>query len=353
MNNAYNIEGATGTIGRIHENDRAKYFNSPTYNYIFDKKTGYFARWGKTIKDDPEWSEFGPEIADIEISTICHEGCKFCYKSNTTTGKNMSLNTFKTIFLNLFSYNPMQIAFGIGSIDSNPDIWHIFKHCRENNIVPNVTINGSRMIPQYYDNLVNYCGAVAISLYDYERCYTAIEELGKRGLKQVNIHAMLSEETYDRCMQVMNDYQSDERLKKYLNAIVFLWLKPKGRGETLHSVSREKYNTLVKYAIDHNIPIGFDSCSASNFLKCGDTEKFKNFVEPCESTLFSIYINVDGIATPCSFAEDKCDGVDVISANNFITDVWMSKSFVDFRSKVTANIDDNGCRMCPLYELGC
>jgi hypothetical protein len=347
-----NIFCETGNIYVLEESDKIKSIKSENYNYIFDKTSGVFARWGKTAKDDPEWSEFGPEIADIEISTICHEGCKFCYKSNTSVGTNMTWDTFREVFAKL-PKTLTQIAFGIGSIDANPDIWKIMEYCRRNMIIPNVTINGSRMIPEYYDNLVKYCGAVAVSLYDYEKCYTAIEELGKRGMKQVNIHAMLSEETYDRCMQVMMDSKYDSRLKKYLNAIVFLWLKPKGRGETLHQISREKYNALVQAAITNNVAIGFDSCSASNFLKCEDTEKFKMFVEPCESTLFSIYINVDGVATPCSFAEDKCDGVDVIAAKNFMTDVWMSKSFVDFRSKVTTNLDSNGCRMCPLYELGC
>ena len=352
MKHIFSIIGATGTLGITREDKLFKCVNSSNYNYIFNKQTGLFMRWGKTKEDDPEWSEFGPEIADIEISTICHEGCKFCYKSNTAIGKNMNLDTFRNIF-EKFPQSITQIAFGIGSIDANPDIWNIFGYCRDNYIIPNVTINGSRMTPEYYDNLVKYCGAVAVSLYDYEKCYTAIEELGKRGMKQVNIHAMLSEETYERCMQVMMDLKSDSRLKKYLNAIVFLWLKPKGRGESLHQISREKYNVLVKYAMNNKIPFGFDSCSASNFLQYEGTEKFKMFVEPCESTLFSIYINVDGIATPCSFAENKCDGVDVIAAKNFMTDVWMSKSFVDFRSKVTTNLDSNGCRMCPLYELGC
>jgi MoaA/NifB/PqqE/SkfB family radical SAM enzyme len=346
------IIGATGTVGLMRDNKKVKMIRSPNYNFNFNKGTGYFERWGNTKEDDPTWSEFGPEIADIEIGTICHEGCKFCYKSNTPDGTNMSLDTFKKIFEKLPNVLT-QIALGISDIDSNPDIWNIMNHCRMNDVVPNVTINGSRMTPESFDNLVRYCGAVAVSLYDYERCYNTIRELGSRGLKQVNIHAMLSEETYERCMQVMRDRQTDERLKKYLNAIVFLWLKPKGRGEALNQVSREKYNALVKYAMENNIPIGFDSCSASNFLKCEGTEQFLSYVEPCESTLFSIYINVDGIATPCSFAEDKCDGVDVVAANDFLTDVWLSKSFVKFRSEVTSNLDGNGCRMCPLYNLGC
>jgi len=40
------------------------------YNFVFDKRTGLFVRWGESLKDDPE---FGlPEIADIEVTTICH-----------------------------------------------------------------------------------------------------------------------------------------------------------------------------------------------------------------------------------------------------------------------------------------
>lgn len=242
-----------------------------------------------------------------------------------------------------------QIAFGIADIDSNPDLWDIMRYSRECGVIPNITINGFRMTDEYYDNLVNLCGAVAVSLYSYDVCYNAIKNLGERGLKQINIHAMLSEETYDRCMQVLKDAQTDDRLKKYLNAIVFLWLKPKGRGEKLHSVSREKYEALVKYALDNNIRIGFDSCSASNFAKCAGTEQFTECIESCESTLFSIYINVDGIAYPCSFSEGVCDGVSVIE--NKFEDVWMSKPFRKFRHDVLANKDCNGHRMCPLYDL--
>jgi MoaA/NifB/PqqE/SkfB family radical SAM enzyme len=66
--------------------------------------------------------------------------------------------------------------------------------------------------------------------------------------------------------------------------------------------------------------------------------------------LFSIYINVDGIAFPCSFAEGKCDGVSIID-HEFMSGVWMSDPFRDFRKKVITNKDENGCRMCPLYNL--
>ncbi|GHV76823.1 hypothetical protein AGMMS49942_16440 [Spirochaetia bacterium] len=56
-------------MGDIEKTDW-KCFNAPDYSYRFNLKTGYFARWGKTFDDDPPYSRFGTEIADIEISTV-------------------------------------------------------------------------------------------------------------------------------------------------------------------------------------------------------------------------------------------------------------------------------------------
>ena len=88
----------------IVETSETRVLRSENYNFVLDKKTGFFARWGKNKEDNPEYSEFGPEIADIEISTICHGvpgvgPCRFCYKSNTPNGINMSFDTFKIIVI--------------------------------------------------------------------------------------------------------------------------------------------------------------------------------------------------------------------------------------------------------------
>ena len=41
---------------------------SKDYNYVFNKETGFFARWGETKEADPEKAPF-PEILDLEISS--------------------------------------------------------------------------------------------------------------------------------------------------------------------------------------------------------------------------------------------------------------------------------------------
>ena len=54
----------------VTENDIIKNVTSPDYNYTFDKTSGLFKRWGSSEKDDPVLAP-SPEIADIEVTTIC------------------------------------------------------------------------------------------------------------------------------------------------------------------------------------------------------------------------------------------------------------------------------------------
>lgn len=359
MNKKTEIKLVNGDNAILVEDAKVKILKSPNYNYLFDKSNGFFARWGKTQEDDGDFALGLPEIADIEISTICSgvgKPCKFCYKSNTAKGENMNLETFSKVFKKL-PPTITQVAFGIGDIDGNPDLWNIMAFCRDNGVVPNVTINGARMTTEYFDNLAKYCGAVAVSVYDKELTYNAIKELTDRGMRQINIHFMISEETIDKAYEVMNDIQNDPRLSK-MNAIVFLSLKTKGNAKKgFKQLSQEKFNALSEYAIDNNVRIGFDSCSSFKFFRSLDenkkiTEDFRNkmyeCVEPCESSVYSSYINTEGKYFPCSFSEnvDGWEGIDVVNCNNFIDDVWYNPKTVEFRTKLL-----NCKRDCPLYKI--
>lgn len=338
----------------LTNNLQTKVFKSEEYNYIFNRNNGFFARWGKTKDDDPEYSPFGPEILDIELSTICSRGCSFCYKSNSFKGKNMSFDTFRSIF-DRFPSTLTQIAFGIGDIDANPDLWKIMEYCRGKGIIPNITISGERITSELFDKLADVCGAVAVSLYDKDTCYGAVVELTSR-MEQVNIHCLLSEETWDLCMQALEDSINDPRLEG-LNAIVFLQLKPKGRRNCFHSVKRGKFSALILFALSKEVSFGFDSCSAPNFLKVVKNhprfEEFRTIVEPCESTLFSYYINVEGKGFPCSFLErvSGYKGTDVVGCSNFLKGVWNHEETRRFRYTITKNKDQQGCRVCPIYNL--
>jgi len=332
------------------------------YNYDF-YDNGMFLRWGYTKDHDPDMSPVGPEIADIEVSTICHGPngvpCPWCYKSNTGIGENMSLETFIKIFNNINQKNNlMQIAFGIGDIDANRDLIAMFRSCRSAGVFPNITVNGSRLDLQFEDksyaeHIAELCGAVAVSHYNDDQCFDAVKKFTDLGMTQVNIHKIICDSTIDECIDLISKRMTDPRLSK-LNAIVFLLLKPKGIRNNLKMLTdMTKYKELILSAIHNNVGIGFDSCGANKFLEAvKDSPQYSMYsmlAEPCESACFSIYINVKGEMYPCSFgegAEGWETGIDVVNCGDFLKEVWYNPRVEEWRNKNIAN-----CRNCIFYEI--
>lgn len=342
----------------IYEDDGAKVLRSKNYNFAFNKDNGFFVRSGDTQESDANIDLGLPEIADIEISTICNglgKPCKFCYKSNTSKGEYMTLDTFIQLFRKL-PPTVTQIAFGIGDIDANPDMLDIFWYAKRHGVTPNVTINGWKMYKEMYDSLAGVCGAVAVSHYDPDVCFNAVKELTDRGMKQVNIHFMLSAETFETAMELLDKVKTEPRLEK-LNAIVFLSLKKKGNAKNgFNKLSSDKFKELSFKALDNNISIGFDSCSAFSFLKAVQGTRYYNqveeFIEPCESSVYSSYFNVKGEYFPCSFTEGTEGwekGLDALNCDNFLEDVWWNDKTSDFRKGVIEC--RNNCKNCSIYEV--
>lgn len=341
---------------KIHENKKCKILVSENYNYVFDKENGFFARWGKTPDDDPQFSPYGPEIADIEVTTQCRgingKLCKFCYKANTPVGCNMSFETFKKIF-DVLPKTLTQIAFGVDSeAKSNPDLWKMMEYSRQKGVIPNTTV--ANIDDETAKLLCTYCGAVAVSRYDDKNiCYDSVKRLTDLGMKQVNIHIMISEETFEQAKETLRDRITDERLKD-LNAIVFLSLKKKGRAQqNFNTLSKEKFKQLIDFAFENNISIGFDSCGANKVLEV--TKERPNYAqieqcaEPCESTCFSVYCNAEGIFYPCSFCEEEGEwkeGIDLTKVSDFMSDVWMSEKVMEFRRKLIEKK-----RNCPVFDV--
>lgn len=142
-----------------------------------------------------------------------------------------------------------------------------------------------------------------------------------------------------------------------LNAIVFLSLKTKGRGKRgFTQLSHEEFAELTNMCLNANIPFGFDSCGAQKFLKSLDgvdtirRKVLEMSAEPCESSLFSTYIDVFGVFHPCSFSPNTDawgkEGLDVLSCNDFINDIWNHEKTKQFRETLL-----KGHRNCPLYTI--
>lgn len=350
------------------EDDEKKIWRSSGYNFNFNKRTGFFMRWGNTFEDDPPFSPFGPEILDLEISSgECQGNCKFCYKCNGSgvETENMSLENFK-IILSKMPPTLTQIAFGITNIGSNPDFFPMMLHARNNGIIPNYTCHGLDVNEKIAASTAKLCGAVAVSIVNQEKSYNAIKMFTDAGMDQVNIHFMLSEETMDKALGVIDDIALDPRLSK-LNAIVFLQYKPKGKHPNQFHViaSSDRYKKLIEYCESKNVGFGFDSCSAPLYFKAIEGRKnvkqLTALGEPCESFgMFSSYINVRGVYFPCSFCEGENgweDGIDVLSCDNFIQDIWHSDKIMHWRKIMMHSCDKcdcnfkSMCRTCPIFDV--
>lgn len=345
----------------VSSTNKLKRLKSPVYNFIFNRETGLFVRWGETKDDDPSFSPIGPEILDIEITSggLCKGGCSFCYKANggNEPVNNMSFDTYVQMF-NKFPKMLTQIAFGLMNIDSNPDLVDIMEFTAKGGVVPNYTCHGLDTSPADAAIAAELCGGIAVSVLDKEKTYNSIKLYSDMGCKQVNIHYMISEETYDKAFEIVEDISNDTRLEG-LRAIVFLQYKPKGRGtQEFHSISDvDKFKKLTEFCDEKKVNYGFDSCSSPMVMKSMEHNSNKDsilqFIEPCESTLFSGYINWRGEFFPCSFVEGTPEwetGLNILECDNFVTDIWNHPRVVSFRQSVVRSSE--GCNDCE-FVLGC
>jgi sulfatase maturation enzyme AslB (radical SAM superfamily) len=355
--------------GTLLDGDAMKLFVSSEYNYSFNKKNGYFEKWGSNRSEDPDTSPF-PEILDIELSTssTCSSNCNYCYKNNGNKeqqNKNMTLEVYKNLLDKFLIYGDAsfvtQIAFGICDINTNPDFFPIMEYTKSKGIIPNYTTNGNQVTEEIAKKTKELCGAVAVSIHS-KNSYDAIKKYVDAGIKQVNIHFMLAEETFIEAYKLLHDILNDSKLKG-INALVFLQCKEKGKAKGIyHSIKDlDKFKLLIADCEKSGINYGMDSCSASNYLKITNG-KNKDYVECCESTISSFYINVDGIGFPCSFAEGESNwdsGIDVLNCDDFVNDVWHNDKVEEFRSRNISSTDlcncnlKNLCRKCTLFQVTC
>lgn len=342
------------TNAQLIDSAHVKAVASSDYSYYFRKSDGFFARWGKTLEDDPQYSPIGPELADIEISKDGCPGfgsvnapklCRYCYKGNTAQEPhNMSLDTFKHI-LNVLGPQLTQVAFGITGVKTNPDFIAMMEYCREKGVVPNFTLTGADLDDDFAAKIGRLVGAVAVSFHgDTELCFSTIELLVKSGVKQVNIHAVTADK--ESLISLMHDIgrRRDYSSTFKLNAVVLLSLKPKGRAKNLKCITEAELAEVVELAKLFNINLGFDSCSAHKAFEMYPPE-MHHMIEPCESGLFSVYVDANGVFHPCSFAEETVTDVtiDMTKVTNFLDEVWNAPAVKEWREKLIA-----GERRCPL-----
>ena len=118
-----------------------------------------------------------------------------------------------------------------------------------------------------------------------------------------------------------------------LYAVVFLLYKATGqaRKENVLSLNDRRYIEFLELVDSgtSDLKIGFDSCQSPAINRfCPNIAK--ESIEFCDSARFSMYIDCDLKAYPCSFAHDSpAYAVDISTCS--IKDAWESNQFAQFR----------------------
>ena len=326
-----------------------------SYAQFFNKTTGFNARMGRNVEDDPTWCPLGPEILDFEVSIngcpkVGGASCKFCYKNNTDKpATNITLADFKKV-VGKFPRNLSQIALGITGVQTNPDFVEMLRWLREDmGIVPNYTLSGADLNDEIFEATLKYCGRVSVSVYETDKnlCYNTIKRFNERSKDFCNMHIILSDSNLPFVEEVLGDI-SDGKVPGLRN-IVFLRCKPVGRASKLPcTLSVETLDKVIRKCEEIGIGCGFDSCSCGivqDYYKNRGRADLVKYCEPCESSRISGYINTFGQYFHCSF----CEHVPNFKSYNFLTDefdfhkFWIEDCAV-YRKLDTAN-------NCPCFKI--
>ncbi|CEP99110.1 radical SAM additional 4Fe4S-binding domain protein [[Clostridium] sordellii] len=322
------------------------------YYTIFNKNTGLFIRSEYKGYSEPFWDKTGPELIDISITNWCDKKCSFCYRDSNINGKHMSIGDFEEILRQAKELGVFQIALGGGNPNQHPNFIKFLKLAREKyGIVPSYTTNGRGLTKEIIEATKNYCGAVAVSMYNpYEEFKNSISTLIKNNIK-TNIHYLLSSESVDNAIYMLTNKVED---LEGINSIIFLNYKPVGKKADNKLILNNNYNYKELFRIlDNNkfpFKIGFDSCSISGVLKNMNIDT--KYIESCEAGRFSAFISEEMKFYPCSFMEKLFYGYDLREKS--IKEIWLnSLDFNEIRDKIENNLCSKSCDIGNLCNGGC
>ncbi|MCD7751105.1 MAG: SPASM domain-containing protein [Lachnospiraceae bacterium] len=324
------------------------------YNFIslFDPDTGQYLRSsvikdGKDTMKEPFMASY-PELIDIGVMGHCIHGesgrCLKsgvqCYQNGLHENRpNMSLSDFRRIIFESREKVFQCALGGRGDVDQHEDFEQLLACCAACRIVPNFTTSGFGLTPEKAAICGKYCGAVAVSWYRQDYTLKAIRMLLNAGVK-TNIHYVLGKNSIEEATErlLCNSFPEG------INAVIFLLHKPVGLGTGANVLQAGDPEVLKFFElIDRGgfpYKVGFDSCSAAGVVNYTNQMDLHT-LDFCEGARFSMYIDSQMRAMPCSFAnQDPSWFIDL--HKHTIREAWNSDVFERFRYSLRYS-----CPECP------
>lgn len=196
-----------------------------------------------------------------------------------------------------------------------------------------------------------YCGAVAVSYYSSIKqngtesnpfTVNAIKKLVSVGCV-TNVHYVLSRQSIQEAIYRLKNNIFPEGI----NAVIFLLYKPVGQANkdkmlTIHDPVYIQFLQELD-AVEHPFKIGFDSCQ-SPAIRAFCPSVAKASLEFCEAARFSMYIDCELNAFPCSFGHELSKYAIDLSTRSII-EAWNSAEFDFFRE-----LQVKACNGCEIYD---
>ena len=340
------------------------YYEDTKFSFweIFNEQNGTLIRSNVIgTSFDPFMRSF-PELIDVGIMSHCDAGkskcCRSvgvdCYQKGAISTKgNMKLGDYKRI-VDEAKGKTFQIALGgAGDPNKHDNFEEILKYTRSNNIIVNMTTSGIDITTKEISLIAEYCGAVAVSYYSKlvdgkETNDCTLKSIDKlKSLIQTNVHYVVSNDSIDEAIfRLENDIWPEG-----INAVIFLLYKPVGFGVDKKVITNyDKIRSFINVALakKHFYKIGFDTCFTPILLDFQDMFEIQS-IDSCEAARFSMYIDSEMYAYPCSFDNQKGKyKISLLESN--IQEVWNSNTFDRFRSR---NSICNDCNLHCICNGGC
>ena len=314
-----------------------KFFANSDYELFFDTVNGIEMLRGSKGKEDP-FSLCLPSLIDIGVMGHCKHKCPFCYQGHTDY-PNMKLEDFKSI-IDQVKHHTNQVALGgRGDPNQHEDFEEIVTYSRKSGVAPNYTTSGIDLTDEQVE-ISKMCGAVAVSDYERDYTYEALEKLMDAGVK-TNIHLMFTKNSYSKTLKILYGYNPwFYREKNHvdidrLNAVIFLLFKPAGAGANLDwRPTITQFSTFAELVFKpkSKFKIGMDSCLVNHVLNYVEPDKPQKIsIDTCEGGRMSAYITHDMKLMPCSFADASIWATPIKGDKN-IDYIWnRSMKFKSFR----------------------
>ena len=313
------------------------------FKSFWDPKTGLFIRGDLADGTRPEWSPVGPDLADIHITDYCPMHCDYCYReSDASKSTHMSVSDFRDI---LFAMRRTvnQIAIGGGSPQHHPHFIELLETAYNMGVVPSYTSNGLDMTGDILEASKKYCGAVAISMHNFEAALKTVKRMIAYEIP-TGIHIILSADKIDSWANQLLTGNPPKGVGIFngdipLYSCIFLMHKPIGRASWKQHPTRAQKLNFMQALQNYKgpIPIGIDSCASSSLISTTPMEKLPvDSLGPCDSACFSVFLDEHLKVSPCSFNKK-----DIYSLEDFsFKEIWKNK-FQTYREGVL-----NTCPSC-------